>query len=443
MMKRPLILAALFLTSSLGGCESRVNPFDVDPPKDCEVASQNQFVLEVMSEYYLWNDDIPVDVDLDAYESPGDVVKAVRNGNDRWTRISDKATSNALFMEGKFVGLGYKTLRGPDNEVRISFVSDDSPASAAGIVRGDVIAGVGGFTAEELDANGTWSAVYGANEPGVTVEVDILELASGEIRTVSLTKDWIDIVSLPVVEVFDGPNGAIGYFLMDRFVETTKAELDAAFASFKAAGVTTVVIDLRYNGGGLISVAERVVNLSVGAAHAGGVAYSFNYNNNYASENKSTKVSKLGASLAAEQIIVLTSSRTLSASELVINALFPYSDVKLVGSDTGGKPVGSRSFEFCEQLLFPITFRLVNAAGNTDYFDGLRADCYAADDLLHQFGDPQEGMLAAALGYAESGACEPMPTMPAPGTLLGVRRVDAVGERLLPNAEERDDIDSW
>ena len=439
-------LTLLLLGFGLAACEQRVNPFDVDPPKDCSVESQNQFVFEVMDEFYLWNAEIPADIDISAYETPEDLVKALRVGDDRWTRVRDKSTSDALFMEGKFVGLGYKTQRGANDEVRISFVSDNSPASSVGIERGDVIVGVGGFTAEELDEAGSWSSVYGDNEPGVTVTADIQKLATGEVETVTMTKDWINIVSLPVIKLLDGPDSTeVGYFIMDKFVATTKAELDGAFAMFKEAGASTVVIDLRYNGGGLISVAERLVNLAVGADHDGSVAFSFEYNDNFEDENSSTEITELGGSIGADEIIVLTSSRTLSASELVINALFPYADVTLIGSDTGGKPVGSKGFEFCEKKLYPITFRLVNSAGNTDYFDGLPADCFASDDLFHQLGDPQEGMLAAAMAYLESGSC---PAMPAPAAPLGLglglgSRVDAVGKVLLPNAEQRADIDSW
>jgi carboxyl-terminal processing protease len=174
--------------------------------------------------------------------------------------------------------------------------------------------------------------------------------------------------------------------------------------------------------------------------------YTFQYNANYSNENKSTKINKLSNSIGSDRIIVLTSSRTLSASELVINALFPYADVTLIGSATGGKPVGSKSFEFCEKLLFPITFRLVNASGNTDYFEGLEADCWAEDDLFHQIGDPEEGMLAAALAYAIDGTCASPPPeeMPDVGELgIAAKWPDAVGERVLPFEDERDEIDAW
>ncbi|NJK31290.1 MAG: hypothetical protein HC927_02115 [Deltaproteobacteria bacterium] len=224
---------------------------------------------------------------------------------------------------------------------------------------------------------------------------------------------------------------------MDKFVETTKAELSQAFAEFEDAGVSKLIIDMRYNGGGLISVAEMTVNLAVGAGHAGDVAYRFEYNDNLASEDYQTTIADIDHSLDLDEIVFLTSSRTRSASELVINALFPYAEVTLVGGDTGGKPVGSKGFDFCEKVLFPITFRLVNAAGATDYFDGLPASCFAADDVLHQLGDPDEEMLATALDFLGTGSC----AQPLPPTRAA--RVDSIGEVVLPNPIERYDIDSW
>ncbi|KIG16994.1 Carboxyl-terminal protease [Enhygromyxa salina] len=433
------------MTAALGLTACNLNdPFKIDPPAECDVASQNQFVLDVMHEFYLWNEDLPADIDISAYESPESMVSDLRQGVDRWTRVSDKSTSDALFMQGKFVGLGYKTQRGEDDEVRISFVSDNSPASAVNIMRGDVIRGVNGYTAEELDADNSWSSVYGPNDPGIDVTLDVEHLATGEIETVTITKAWIDIVSIPVASIVTSPDGAkVGYYIMDKFVETTKDELESAYSMFKDNGISTVVIDMRYNGGGLISVAERQLNLTLGADHNGDVAYTFKYNNNYTEENQSTKIGKRSNSIGADNIVVLTSSRTLSASELVINAMFPYANVTLVGGPTGGKPVGSKSFEFCEKLLFPITFRLTNAVGDTDYFDGLAADCYAEDDLFHQLGDPKEGMLAAALGFLDdSGSCDPQP-QPAPGIPPKLMQFDSVGETLLPNPVERMDIDSW
>lgn len=433
------ILGALALTA----CEPPEDPFAVDEPpvEECtDAVVLNQWVLDVMQEYYLWTDIMPTDVAVEDYETPEDFVVALRSEPDRWTRVSDKATSNALFMEGKFIGFGYKTERLDDDTIRLSFVSDNSPASAQGLVRGDKIVAVQGYTVAELDEADLWGSVYGDDEPGTEVELTVERLASGQVDTFMISKEWIDIVSLPVVEVLTAPGGdQVGYFVMDKFVETTKAELDAAFATFEEAGVSKLIIDYRYNGGGLISVAERVVNLAVGAQFAGEMAYRFEYNQNLASENYAVDIANLDHSIAATDIVFLVSSRSRSATELVINALFPYANVTLVGSTTGGKPVGSKGFEFCDKKLFPITFRLVNAEGNTDYFDGLPADCYAEDDVFHDFGDPDEAMIAAALDFLGTGSC----AQPLPGAPLAFDRGDAVGERVLPNAAQRDEIDSW
>jgi carboxyl-terminal processing protease len=432
----------IFAALALCACLPPEDPFAVDEPpvEECEdTVVLNQWVLDVMQEYYLWTDIMPTDIAPEDFESPEDYVVALRSEPDRWTRVSDKATSNALFMEGKFIGLGYKTERLDDGSVRMSFVSDNSPASAQGLVRGDKIVAVEGYTVEELDEGDLWGSVYGENEPGVATELTVERLATGEIDTFTITKEWIDVVSLPNTVVLETSGGEpVGYFLMDKFVETTKAELDAAFATFAEAGVSKLIIDYRYNGGGLISVAERTVSLAVGAQFAGEMAYRFEYNANLASENYSADIADLEHSMAATDIVFIVSSRSRSATELVINALFPYTNVTLVGSTTGGKPVGSKGFEFCDKKLFPITFRLVNADGNTDYFDGLPADCYAEDDLFHDFGDPEEAMIAAALDVLGTGTCaQPLPS--APPTI----KADAVGERLLPNAKQRDEIDSW
>ncbi|MFV8749419.1 S41 family peptidase [Nannocystaceae bacterium ST9] len=432
------LLAALALTA----CQPPEDPFAVDePPADecMDTVVLNQWVFDVMQDYYLWRDIMPTDLAPEDYESPEDYVVALRSEPDRWTRVSDKVTSNALFMEGKFIGLGYKSERMEDDTIRISFVSDNSPASAQGLVRGDKIVAIQGYTIADLDNGDLWGDLYGPDEPGTPVELSVERLASGQTDTFTITKEWIDIVSLPDTAILTAPGGEqVGYFLMDKFVETTKAELDAAYATFQDAGVSKLIIDYRYNGGGLISVAERVVDLSVGAEYEGEMAYRFEYNDNYASENYSVDIAKLDHSIAATDIVFLVSSRSRSATELVINALFPYANVTLVGSTTGGKPVGSKGFDFCDKKLFPITFRLINADGNTDYFDGLPADCYAEDDLFHDFGDPEEAMIAAALQFLGTGTCE----QPLPGAPLAIQR-DAVGERVLPNAERRDEIDSW
>jgi hypothetical protein len=390
------------------------DPLDIPPPVECDVASQNQYVVDVMRAYYLWNDALPAEVDIGAHESPEDMLAALRIEGDHWSRVSDVTTSDALYMEGKYVGLGFRTLRDDDDNVWVSEVVADSPGSMAGMLRGDLILAVNGITSAELDETNGWSAAYGENVPGVEVTFEIRHLDQ-TVETVVVTRDWITLITVPVVEVLERPDGSkVGYYMLEKLVEPTMDELEAAFAQFKAAEVDTLVIDARYSSGGLLNVAGRNTSLSIGAAHPGEIAYQFLYNSMLSEMNSTTHMEERDNSLGIERIVVLTTPTTLSATELLINALLPWAEVTLIGTDTGGKPYGMLGgFTFCEKRLYPVTFRIANADGNTDYVDGLPADCWATDDVFHELGDPEEGMLAAALAYLEAGSCASAP-MPAP-----------------------------
>ena len=96
---------------------------------------------------------------------------------------------------------------------------------------------------------------------------------------------------------------------------------------------------------------------------------------------------------------------TSDAAELIINSLKPYIDAETVGSSTFGKPVGENGFDICKDVLYPMTFKMTNAAGYGDYFSGLAPTCPAADDLNRPLGDQKESSLATALYYIANGTC--------------------------------------
>jgi C-terminal processing protease CtpA/Prc len=402
------------------------DPFDVAGPRSCEARDQKDWVYWLMQENYLWNDQVP-ELDPTTLDSNADVVRAVRADLDRWSRVTPKSKSDALFEEGKFLGLGYKTVRDEDDQLVISFVYPGSPADEAGMHRGDVLETVNGFSVDELDDLSAWSDVTGPSEPGVPVKVGF---ASGaESQEAILLKSWIEIVTVPVTRVVDTPNGPVGYLLFLTFVEPSNAELDAAFAQFEQAGVKKVVVDVRYNTGGLLAVAKRMASLMAGAAHEGEVAYAVEYNSDLSSEDKVYRLDTLDSSIDVDHVVFVTTSRTLSSSELVINMMRPYTEVDIVGETTGGKPVGMHGYDFCEQVIFPISFRLINADGVSDYFDGLAPTCEAPDDLSHALGEPAEASFGAAIALMNGGDC--------PGDLDG----GDIGEGLTPRARSVDP--SW
>jgi carboxyl-terminal processing protease len=105
------------------------------------------------------------------------------------------------------------------------------------------------------------------------------------------------------------------------------------------------------------------------------------------------------------RLVVIATRSSASASELVINGLRPFIPVVVIGDNTYGKPVGQYGIEFCDKVLAPVAFSLVNADGQGDYFNGIAPDCAAADDVEHDLGERDEASLAEALHYVRTGSC--------------------------------------
>ena len=105
------------------------------------------------------------------------------------------------------------------------------------------------------------------------------------------------------------------------------------------------------------------------------------------------------------EVIVLTTQNSCSASEMVINSLKPYINVTVIGSTTCGKPIGMRAQNFCGNKLVAINFQAFNSEGNGDYFDGISAKCAASDEPYLEFGSINEPMLKAALDYDNQAVC--------------------------------------
>jgi carboxyl-terminal processing protease len=404
------VLAGALLLSSCAD-----DPFDFGGPRSCSIVDQNEYVYSLMQRAYLFADEVAIDVDPSVYESPAELIGDVRVAPDRWSRVSDLAKTEALYKEGMFVGLGYRALRDDAGELVISSVHAGSPAALAGLRRGDRIREVGGLRITEIDEEDRWGEVYGADEPGVAVDLLVQPKSGAAEVEVSLVKDWIEMRTVPHDDVIELDGRPVGYVIFSSFVSPADAALDAAFERIRESGAREVVVDLRYNGGGLLSVASHLVSLLVGDVADGDVAYRVEYNDQFAGENTDRRIDRRDGSIRdVEHVVFVTSGSTLSASELVINAVRAHTKVTVVGDLTGGKPVGSRHFELCDKIAVPITFEVLNADGEGRYFDGIPADCAAPDDLGHELGDPEEGSLAAALAILGGAGC-PAPAEPPEG----------------------------
>lgn len=400
MSLRRYLAATLFVATGSAGCASD----EGIASEDCSVQGKNQYVYELMRDRYLWADQSP-NIDPLAYDSPEAVLEAMAyRSQDRWSGIQAAEQRARYFSEGRYLGVGVQFVSTRDDEVRIALTYHDSPAARAGIRRGMSVVSVNDQPLASILAEGSWATVDGPDEPGVEVKYELRDL-DGSIRTIVLQKDWVQIQTVLEARTLDTQQGKVGYLLFTSFLGTAPDELRRAFGEFAAQGVTDLVIDLRYNGGGLLSSAAVLGSLILDGGQAGKPLTRLLYNARHAAEDGDLLLPEEQIGLGLERLFVLTGPGTASASELLVNGLRPFIPVHLVGGTTHGKPVGSYTFNYCDMAVVPITFRLVNSAGEGDYFEGLQPSCVIADDLEHALGDPDESRLTAALALMTGAPC--------------------------------------
>ncbi len=474
-----LAAAAVLIAAS---CKKEPSPAPVDPdPDPGQTASRMQLTQDSIylyaKEVYYWNDAVPArDVfnprqytswsnDLDNFNhelfaitqlkinpetgKPYEYVAGSNGGNagyPKYSYIKDKADDNPtsstasrsvssvdLEGNGNDMGLSLSAIgTNTDYEVRIRYASPGSPAAKAGLSRGDLITTFEGRTVgSNFDGEvnfinnamaGSSVSLAGRKKDGSAFEVTINKAV---YKSSPIYKDTI----------LTSGSKKIGYLAYARFSNTANSEtaLRNVFSDFAAGGVTDLIIDLRYNGGGYVHIAELLSNLIAPSSLNGKVMFREKFNStmqtgkaeilknqplldandrlqyengeivtyydiDYSEENNVHHFEKKGGVEGIQNVVFIVTANTASASELVINNLKPHMNVKVVGKQSYGKPIG----------FFPITiqnkydvyysmFTSINSAGQTDYYAGFVPDAESADDVTRDFGDPAELSLAAAI----------------------------------------------
>lgn len=415
-MKKRLVFLFLLSFFLLVSCENSVAP-------ECSQESVNRHALAYLKEWYLWYEHLPVINPAD-YESLDKMVSAVkyREGDKLIDRFSYavKKEEHDNYYAGKRYGMGMSMQRDEENEVYISLVYPGSPAGVAGLKRGQKLLAMNGVTVEELDENGAynrehrgeagfeektdWNNVYNAENKGEAVQFKVLE-EGNELETTVYLDDYIGL-SVLAYKVIEHEGVKTGYIHFKSFITSSEDELNEVFAHFKEENVEQLVLDFRYNGGGLVKIARQFVELVAGDKVKGDDIIKLIYNNKHPEQNTSYKGETLKNSLSGiKKVAFIVTSGTASASEMVINSLTPYTDVVLIGKTTYGKPVGMNSKDICDQTIVPITFKYANSQDYGDFFLGMEPDCDANDDFKHDFGDEREEALSIALSHLSSGKC--------------------------------------
>jgi C-terminal processing protease CtpA/Prc len=415
-----------------GGSGAPIGAVPTPPPpptSTCSLRSRQDWAAGVLREWYLFPETLPASLDPSPYTSVDAYIDALTataraQRRDRFfTYLTSIAAEDAFFSSGSSAGFGirlsYETVQG---RVFVAEAFEGAPALAAGIDRGAEILAIGTNsgdlrTVSSLMAAGGPQAVsdaLGPSTPGITRLLRIADAAG--TRDVSVTKadyELTPVSSRYGARIIDDGGRRVGYLNLRTFISTADPALRNAFATFRAQGVTDIVVDLRYNGGGLVSTAELMGDL-LGRDRSTGDVFSFTTFRPEKSSNNSTRFFRAEAnSVAPTRIAFIGTGGTASASELVINAFIPYLHARdgLIGTNTYGKPVGQIAIDrsACDDRLRVIAFKTENAARGGDYYDGLatkmEASCQAGDDLTKPFGDPQEASTRAALDFLAGRAC--------------------------------------
>ena len=491
--KRFLFILAMGISVAATSCKkSDTTDPEVEPPvtEDTRANLTKDSIFLYAKQIYLWNDALPTyeqfnprkytsgKEDLDNYEAvlfditqfkkntdtgrPYEFVSA-QSTSPKYSYIDDITTRNAaqayvakekadVELNGSGYDLGFLTFQGYGTansyELYVTAVFPGSPAAKAGITRGTKITKIN-TTTLGTNFNGESNLIYSLIEDETTTATVSGTKADGTaFDNVVLTK--VKYTSSPVYKNKTITAGAkkIGYLAFARFSElqsNAKKDLDAAFAQFATDGVTDLIVDLRYNGGGYVSTAEYLVNL-IAPTSATGAMFKEYYNAtmqankatilenqplldendkvqyqngklityadvDYSVAANTVNFSKKGSLGGVTNIVFLVSGNTASASELVINSLKPVMTVKLVGTTTYGKPVGF--FPVRLENKYDVYMSLFETRNKLDvggYYAGCTPDVVDTDsravfdDSTHDFGDPEESYTKNAIALLAPGA---------------------------------------
>ena len=394
-------------------------------------AGINQWILENMNLYYLWNDEIPEELDLTSeptefFESILYTYDDIQNPEgDRFSFMSEDADALLAEFSGESKSFGmefrlfYMTALGNEIVAQIIYVLEDSPADLAGLERGSMFTYVNGMELNDenyyellfSNDNMTINSVSYENEQfvdlGFSYEMTSTTLQENPIFLDSIYNiNGINVGYLLYNQFIPGPNGSS--------VDEYDLQLEEIFGEFKSEGVSELIVDLRYNPGGYVSSAITLASHIGTGANSKQLFYREEYNTDfqnyltnaygadYLNVNFEDKASNIGDQING--VYFLVSNYSASSSELVINGLKPYMNVILIGEQTYGKNVGS--FTISSEDLFdvnwaiqPIVVKSYNSLGQSDYTAGFLPDIEAYESLeLVPFGDISDPLLGRAIG---------------------------------------------
>lgn len=422
----------------------------------CTLRARQDWAAAQLREWYLFPETLPTSLDPGSYGNLDDYVDALtataraQNKDRHFTYVTSIAEENAYYDSGSSAGYGFRLALDAGGRLFVTEAFEGTPALGGGVDRGTEIVGIGTSAASVrtvaaiVQAGGAEALndAFGPSDAGVS-RLFRVRAPDGTQRDVTLVQ--ADYSLAPVssrygVKIIDDGGRRVGYINLRTFISTADQALRDGFAQLRAAGVTQVIVDLRYNGGGLVSTAGLMGDLLGGNRSSSEVFSYTTFRPEKSAENDTRFFAPQPQSIAPTKIAFIGTQGTASASELVINAFTPYlhANAALIGTNTYGKPVGqiARDQAACDDRLRLVAFATQNAARQGAYYTGLapfmEATCQAADDLSYPLGDPREASVRQALDYLAGRTCTPIGGASASASAARTRDVAARRELLIP-----------
>ena len=455
------LLIAIIAVSALAACKKtpKVEPTPVTPPVVIAPPTRAELTKDSIYLYaqqtYLWNVGMPTYTAFNPrqYSSNQAVLDAIKNLSgtnkpvgvvDKYSFIDEGGVATAISGVSGDYGFSVFYNNAATGDLRIKYVYPGSPAGTLGVTRGDRIIKINNRTdlvytnadgsIRQSVADALNDAVFGNNS---SVSLTLLK-QDGNTKDVVVNRGNYSINPVLLAKTFPVGAKKVGYIVFNSFTTNAPAKLQDAFTKFNTDGITEIIVDLRYNGGGSVQTAVDFTNLIAPSSQAGKVMFTSYFNNDmqigkadilknqkfYGKGNDGVTrlysyfdygfrptiddgnvevFKKEGAVNGITRAYFLVTASTASASELLINNLKPIMDVKLIGKKTYGKPVGFFALHIDQLDLYIPQFETKNSINQGGYFKGMDVDIDVADDLTKDFGDPTETYLAYALNYAQTG----------------------------------------
>ena len=435
-----LIIYTLLLGGFVTSCADDKDDALDKPPIDGRDLTVENFIYRGLNEIYLYKADVPELADnffptqtekddfLDNYATPEDLFyDGLLAPQDRFSFLVDDYVSLENLFSGISTtnGLSYGLVRNCQSCAEIfgyvRYVLPGTPADTQGIKRGDIFNTIDGTQLTDVNYN---TLLTPENFTIGLATINGNSVASNGV-TVNLTKQEYTTNPILISKTLDVDGKKVGYLFYTSFTSDFDTQLNDAFGEFKAEGVSELVLDLRYNGGGSVRTATDLASMITGQ-FAGEIFTKEEWNADYQAYFESTtdlkerllnkfnstlKTGDLINSLNLGRVFILTTSRSASASELVINGLIPYIDVVQIGETTTGKFQASVTLYDSPDFgrlnanpnhtyaIQPLVLKSTNSAGVSDYINGLVPDFEVSEDFenLGMLGDPNEPFLKVAI----------------------------------------------